>query len=65
MIELESVKFDQKTMKSGAFLVKLQTLSKRALPDPIPLPVVRAGFGEVDRVPRENEAYADQERNNL
>ena len=50
MIELEPMKFDQKTMKPDAFLVKLQTLAKRALPDPIPLLVAPAGSGaaEVD-----------------
>ncbi|XP_063720277.1 epidermal retinol dehydrogenase 2-like [Symsagittifera roscoffensis] len=66
-MELEYVKFSLKTMKPDAFHVKLHFLSKRAIYNPIPLPVAPAGTGEADRVSRENKANAetDQERNNF
>ena len=54
----------KKTMKPDAFLVKLQALTKRALPDPILLPVAPAGAGatEADRVAAENAANAERQR---
>ena len=64
MKELETMKFHQKIMKPDAFLVKLQALAKRALPDPIPLPVApaRAGATEADRVAAKNAANAERQR---
>ena len=66
------MKYNQKTMTPDNFLVKLQTLAKRALPDPVPQPVAPHNQdNEQDRFDRENrgnqnrQQFAIQERDRL
>ena len=72
LIKLETMKYDQKTMTAGNFLVKLHTLAKRALPDPVPQPVAPLNQdNDRDRFVRENrenqnrQQFAIQERDRL
>ena len=69
LIKLETMKYNQKTMTPDIFLVKLQTLAKRALPDPVPQPVEPPNqdndqdrFDREDRENQNRQQFAIQER---
>ena len=67
MIQLEALKFDSKTSTPDSFLVKLQTLAKQALPDPIPEPVAPAdpalnADAEAQRFLEANNPNAERQR---